>query len=149
MYIFSDVALASKPYIIKVSFNSNLAIIWVNIWDSQNSSIVKSIVNQYFNIRKFITTICRTNVNPGVPQYKNCWKSGHLTLTCQSHVFRYAKYNRPHNTECYREKIWYCKENKKTNSPRLATKTDELCPHIFKCVNYKGDYQVDSNIYSY
>ena len=67
MYIFKDVTLTSKPYIIKVSSNSDLAVVWVNVWDLQNGSIAKSIINQCFNMRKYITTICDTNMNLGVP----------------------------------------------------------------------------------
>ena len=44
---------------------------------------------------------------------------------------------------------WYCKANKKTNSPRLETKKDDPCPHMFKCLNYKGDHQADSNKYPF
>ena len=45
-HLFKDATLASKPRIIKGQFN----------------------------IGQFITTIHRTNMNPGVPQCKNCWK---------------------------------------------------------------------------
>ena len=38
-------------------------------------------------------------------------------------------------------------ENKKTN--QTATKEDEPCPHIFKCMNCKEYYQADSYNYSY
>lgn len=33
-HIFNNVVLASKPCIIKTSNNSDLAVIWINIWDS-------------------------------------------------------------------------------------------------------------------
>ena len=38
-------------------------------------------------------------------------------------------------------------DNKKAN--HMATKEDEPCPHVFKCINYKEDHQVDSYSYSY
>jgi len=44
-HIFNNVVLASKPYIIKASNNSDSAVIWVNIWDLQNGSKAKSIIN--------------------------------------------------------------------------------------------------------
>ena len=72
IHIFNGVVLTLKPWIIKALSNSNLAVVWVNIWDSQNSSITKSIINWYFNIGRYITTIHSTNINPSVPQYKNC-----------------------------------------------------------------------------
>jgi len=39
--------------------------------------------------------------------------------------------------------------NFKINLPRLGTKQGELCPYLFKYLNYKEDYQVDSNAYSF
>ena len=44
-YIFNNIVLASRPRIIKVSLKSDMAIIWINIWDTQNSSKAKSIIN--------------------------------------------------------------------------------------------------------
>ena len=84
------------------------------------------------------------NTNPSIPQYKNCWKWEHLTLSCCFHMFRCTKYNRAYFTKYHRKKVWYCKENK--NSNRLATIERELCPHVFKCTNCKGDHQADSYI---
>ena len=40
---------------------------------------------------------------------------------------------------------WCCKANSKVNSSRLETKVDKLCPHFFKCFNYKRDHMVDNN----
>ena len=72
-HLFKDVSLASKPQIIKASPKSNMAVVWVNIWDSQSGSSAKNIINCYFNIGHFIATICSTNMNPGISQCKNCW----------------------------------------------------------------------------
>ena len=84
-------------------------------------------------------TIHETNMNLGVPQCKNCWKWEHLTLSCCSHISRYAKCYGAHNTKHHREKAWCCMENKKVN--RVATKVGEPCLHVFKCINCKGDHQ--------
>ena len=74
MHLFKDIVLASKPYIIKVSPKSDMAVVWVDIWNSQSGSSAKNIINHCFNIEHFITTVKDTNMNPGVPQCKNCWK---------------------------------------------------------------------------
>ena len=36
-YIFDDIILASQPHIIKASLKFNIAVVWVDIWYSQNS----------------------------------------------------------------------------------------------------------------
>jgi len=69
-HIFNDVVLVSKPRVIKVSPKFNMAIVWIDIWDTQSGMKVKSLINKRFNVRSFITTICGANMNPGVLQYK-------------------------------------------------------------------------------
>ena len=142
-HLFNDVTLASKPCVIKASPKSDMAVVWLDIWDSQSGSLAKNIINHCFNIGRFIaTTIKDTNMNPGVPQCKNCWKWGYSTLSCCSHISRCAKCYGANITKHHREKAWCCMENKKTN--QAATKEGEPCPHIFKCMNCKGDHQADS-----
>jgi len=41
--------------------------------------------------------------------------------------------------------MWCCKANLKTSPPRLETKQVNLYPYTFKCLNFKGEYQADSN----
>ena len=44
---------------------------------------------------------------------------------------------------------WYYKTNSKVNLLRLKTKVDEPYPHSFKYFNYKEDYIVNDNKYSF
>ena len=73
-HIFNDIILTSKPHIIKVSPKSDMAIIWIDIWNTQNSNNAKKIINRCFKIESVITTVRGTNMNSGVSQCKNCWK---------------------------------------------------------------------------
>jgi len=65
-YIFNNIVLALKPQIIKVFLKSNMTIIWVDIWNVQSSSKAKSLINRYFNIRSYITTVRDANMNPSI-----------------------------------------------------------------------------------
>ena len=56
-YLFKDIVLASKPCVIKASPKSDMVVIWVDIWDSQSSSLAKNIINYCFNVGYFIATI--------------------------------------------------------------------------------------------
>ena len=140
--LFNSVTLALKPCVIKASPKSDMAVVWLDIWDSQSGSLAKNIINHRFNIRRFIATVKDTNMNPGVPQCKNCWKWGYLTLSYCSHISRCAKCYGAHTTKHHREKAWCYMENKKTN--QMATKEGELCSHVFKYMNCKDDHQADS-----
>jgi len=44
-HIFNDIKVASKPHVCKISPKSDIVIIWINIWDSQNESSAKKIIN--------------------------------------------------------------------------------------------------------
>ena len=70
-HIFNDIILTSKPCIIKVSPKSDMAIVWIDIWDTQNSNNAKKIINRRFNVGSVIVMVKGANMNPSVPQYKN------------------------------------------------------------------------------
>ena len=144
-HIFDNISLASKPRVIKVSPKSDMAIIWIDIWDVQSGKNAKLLINRCFNVGNYIATIRGANMNPGVPQCKNCWKWGHTTCVCCIPGAKCVKCNGPHKLEHHREFGWCCKANNKTNPPRLETKKGKPCPHSFKCSNCKGDHQADSN----
>ena len=62
--LFEPVNLAAKPRVIKASPKSDMTIIWFDIWDSQNGSKAKLLINHSFNFGRYITTIRATNMNP-------------------------------------------------------------------------------------
>ena len=144
-HIFNNISLASKPRIIKVSPKSDMAIVWIDVWDVQSGQNAKLLINRCFNMGNHIATIRGANMNPGVPQCKNCWKWGHSTFSCRIQGAKCAKCNGPHKSEHHREFGWCCKANAKINPPRLETKKDEPCSHSFKCSNCKEDHQANSN----
>jgi len=145
-HIFNNISLASKPRVIKVSPKSDMSIVWIDIWDVQSGKNAKMLINRCFNVGNFIATIREANMNPGVLQCKNCWKWGHTTFSCKIQGAKYVKCNGPHKSEHHREFGWCCKANPKINPPRLETKKGELCPHSFKCSNYRGNHQANSNL---
>jgi len=49
--IFETISLASKPRVIKASPKLDMAIIWIDIWDSQNGAKAKLLINHSFNYR--------------------------------------------------------------------------------------------------
>ena len=73
-HIFNNVILVSRPRIIKVSLKLDMSIIWIDIWNIQSGSRAKGLINHCFNVRRYIVTIRGANMNPGIPQCKNCWK---------------------------------------------------------------------------
>ena len=64
--LFENISLATRPCIIKASPKSDMAIIWFDIWDTQNGSKAKLLINHSFNLGQHIATVRATNMNPGV-----------------------------------------------------------------------------------
>ena len=126
-----------------------MAIVWLDIWDVQSRKNTKILINRCFNVGNYIATIRGTNMNPGVPQCKNCWKWGHATFSCRIQSAKCVKCNGLHKSEHHRKFGWYCKANAKLNLPQLETKKGEPCSHLFKCLNCCGDHQADSNLCSF
>ena len=143
--IFDNISLASKHWVIKVSPKSDMSIVWIDIWDVQSGTNAKMLINRCLNVGKYITTIQGANMNPGVPQCKNCWKWDHTTFSCRIQGSKCIKCNGPYKSENHREFRWCCKANVKINPPRLETKKGKPCPHTFKCLNCHGNHQADSN----
>jgi len=116
-HIFNNITLASKSRVIEVSPKSDMAIVWINIWDTQSGAKAKGLINRYFNIRSFIATIRGTNANPSVPQCKNYWRWGHSTFLCKIQGLKCVKCNGPHKSENHHKFGWCCKANEKLNPP--------------------------------
>lgn len=65
-HIFNNLSLASKPRVIKAFSKSDMAVIWIDIWNAQSGKNTKMLINRYFNIGRHIVTIYSTNINPGI-----------------------------------------------------------------------------------
>ena len=137
-HIFNNVTLASKLRVIKAFSKSDMAIIWINIWDAQSGARAKDLINRCFNVRKYIATIRGANTNPGIPQCKNCWRWGYSMFSCRIQGSKCIKCNGPYKSENHHKFGWCCKANKKTNLPCLETKKSKPYPHSFKYSNCQG-----------
>ena len=65
-YIFNNILIASQPRVIKISSKSDMAIIWLDIWDMQSGTNTRGLINRCINIGSFIAIVYRANMNLGV-----------------------------------------------------------------------------------
>jgi len=56
-HIFNDVVFILKPRVIKASSKSDIAVVWVNIWDAQSSIKAKGLINMCFNVGSYIAIV--------------------------------------------------------------------------------------------
>ena len=105
-HIFNNLLLASKLQVIKALSKSDMAIIWVDIWNAQSGFKAKNLINKSFNVRNHIVTIYSANINPSVPQCKNCWKWRHSTFLYYAQGSKCVKCNRPYKSRHNWHFIW-------------------------------------------
>ncbi|KAF5347005.1 hypothetical protein D9756_011008 [Leucocoprinus leucothites] len=145
--LFENVILAARPRVMKASPKSDTAVVWFDIWDSQNGTKAKTLVNRTINFGRHIGTIRATSMHPGVAQCRNCWRWGHPTHACRALGARCQICGGPHRIENHRSMAWCCKANPKSSPPCDATPDGIPCPHLenFKCLNCKGDHHANDN----
>ena len=97
--VFEGITLVSKPRIIRASPRSDMAVIWVDNWDSQKGTKGKCLINRTFNFGKHVATVRGTNMHTGVPLCHNCWRWGHPTHICRAQGSRCQKYGGSHHVE--------------------------------------------------
>jgi len=82
-HIFNNILIVSWPRIIKVFPKLDMAIIWLDIWDSQSSINTRGLINRCFNVGSFIATVWGMNMNLSVSQCKKYWKWDYSTHSCK------------------------------------------------------------------
>jgi len=82
-HIFNNILIVSWPRIIKVFPKLDMAIIWLDIWNSQSSINTRGLINRCFNVGSFIATIWGMNMNLSVSQCKKYWKWDYSTHSCK------------------------------------------------------------------
>ena len=66
----------------------------------------------------------------------------YTTFTCCLYDSKCQKCNSLYKVKHYRDIVWCYKANFKINPSKLKIKKGESCPHLFKCINCKGEHQV-------
>ena len=66
LHLFENIMLASKPHIIKALSKSDMAVVWMNIWDFQSSFAAKNIINCQVNVGRY----CQVWFTLGVKVHK-------------------------------------------------------------------------------
>ena len=100
-HIFNDLSLTFKLRIIKASPKSDIAIIWIDIQNTQSSKNAKMLINRYFNVRSYIATIYGANMNSKVLQCKNCQKWEHFNFIYRIQGSKCVKCNGLHKSKYY------------------------------------------------
>ena len=122
-----------------------MTIVWIDIQDFQSSTSAKILINYYFNLGSYITTIQDANINSSIP-YVRIAENKNVPSLCVEPKIHIAL----NIMDLIRlNTITTLLGAFKTNFSCLETKQGELYPYIFKYLNYKGNYQANSNSCSF
>src|SRR6267154_2471957 len=140
----SKLSLAGPPRISPTSQNSDTAVAYFNVWDSQSGTRAMNIIGRTFYLFGKVVKILMAEASLGTPLCTRCWRWGHPTIRCRTHAPRCKKCGEPHAFETHRDAAGCCKGNAKANPPIKSTPASQPCPHKERCLNCRGEHLADS-----
>ncbi|KAF9470544.1 hypothetical protein BDN70DRAFT_909506 [Pholiota conissans] len=120
--------------------SSSTSTVYFNIWDSQQGSAAKSLIDKTLLFGKKACFIRAAAANPGTPLCTRCWRWGHPIKACKASQPRCAICARPHEKEIHRLYCGLCKGDPKHDPLIPKTPGDQPCPHPPRCPNCNGEH---------
>jgi hypothetical protein len=118
------------PRVIKSKGSNDMAVIFLDVWDSQNGINTKDVVNKVYHIGGKLIRIEYACPREFVPQCQKCWAWNHGTKACRLNHYRCPKCNGGHKEENHNMFAECCGEERKKNNGIISN-----CTHDPKCRN--------------
>jgi hypothetical protein len=131
---FRGLECVRPPAVVRSKGSNDMAIAFVDVWDSKNGIRTKELVNKVYHIGGKLIKLEYARQREFVPQCQNCWSWTHGTSRCRINHQRCARCGQPHKTENHDLFATCCGAVKKT-----ADYTG-VCAHPLKCINCKGSH---------
>jgi hypothetical protein len=131
---FRGLECVRPPAVVRSKGSNDMAIAFVDVWDSKNGIRTKELVNKVYHIGGKLIKLEYARQREFVPQCQNCWSWTHGTSRCRINHQQCARCGQPHKTENHDLFATCCGAVKKT-----ADYTGK-CKHPLKCVNCKGTH---------
>jgi hypothetical protein len=129
---FRGLECVRPPAVVRAKGSNDMAVVFVDVWDSKNGLRTKDLVNKVYHIGGKLIKLEYARQREFVPQCQNCWSWTHGTSRCRINHQRCAQCGQPHKTENHDLFATCCGAIKKT-----ADYTG-VCAHPLKCINCKG-----------
>jgi hypothetical protein len=117
------------PRVIKSKGSNDMAVVFLDVWDSQNGINMKDVVNKMYHICGKLVRIEYARPREFVPQCQKCWAWTHGTKACCLNHYRCPKCNGGHREENHNMFAECCSEERKING------FISNCTHTSKCRN--------------
>jgi hypothetical protein len=118
------------PRVIKSKGSNDMAVAFLDVWDSQNSINTKDIVNKMYHIHGKLVRIEYARPREFVPQCQKCWAWTHGTKACRLNHYRCPKCNGGHKEENHNLFADCCNEECKKSDGNTI-----ICSHEPRCRN--------------
>jgi hypothetical protein len=136
---FRGLECVRPPAIVQSKGSNDMAIAFVDMWDSKNGIRTKELINKVYYIGGKLIKVEYARQREFVPQWQNCWSWTHGTSWCHINHQRCAWCGQPHKTTNHDLFITCCVTIRKTEE------WTGQCTHKDKCVNCKGKHQANDS----
>ncbi|KAF7762584.1 hypothetical protein Agabi119p4_9177 [Agaricus bisporus var. burnettii] len=135
---FRGLECVRKPAVVRSRGSKDMAVAFVDVWDSKTGSHTKDLVNKVYHIRGKLIKVEYARQREFVPQCQKCWKWNHGTSRCRLSYQLCARCGQPHMTKNHTAFATCC------GAARKREDWTGECKHEIKCINCKGNHTADS-----
>ncbi|KAF7776747.1 hypothetical protein Agabi119p4_5140 [Agaricus bisporus var. burnettii] len=140
---FRGLECVRKPAVVRSRGSKDMAVAFVDVWDSKTGSRTKDLVNKVYHIRGKLIKVEYARQREFVPQCQKCWKWNHGTSRCRLSHQLCARCGQPHMTKNHTAFATCC------GAARKREDWTGECKHEIKCINCKGNHTADSTKCTY
>ncbi|KAF7779141.1 hypothetical protein Agabi119p4_3486 [Agaricus bisporus var. burnettii] len=140
---FCGLECVRKPAVVRSRESKDMAVAFVDVWDSKTGSRTKELVNKVYHIRGKLIKVEYARQRKFVLQCQKCWKWNHGTSRCRLSHQLCARCGQPHMTKNHTVFATCC------GAARKRKDWTGECKHEIKCINCKGNHTADSTKCTY
>jgi hypothetical protein len=129
-----------KPSVVKSRGSNDMAVVFIDVWDSKNGLRTKNIVNKVYHIGGKLIKVEYARQREFVLQCQRCWAWSHGTSRCRINHQRCARCGQGHMTENHNQFSTCCGAIRKERGVNGVE-----CEHKLKCLNCIGEHTADSS----
>jgi hypothetical protein len=131
---FVGLECVRKPAVVRSKGLNDMAVVFMDVWDSQNGFHMCNIVNKIYHIGGKLIKVEYARPREFVPQCQKCWRWNHSTKGCHLNHERCARCGGGHCTANHNFHVTCCGEERK------KTGIVGKCQHKLQCINCKGEH---------
>jgi hypothetical protein len=131
---FAGIECVRNPAVVRSKGSNNMAVVFMDIWDSQNGINSRDLVNKVYHIGGKLIKVEYARPREFVPQCQRCWNWNHGMKVCRLNHIKCARCGAGHQIKNHNHYATCCSEIGKQTDNRVE------CAHKIRCLNCKGEH---------